>query len=187
MGYAEDEARKDMEAVLSCFRKGRALELRILANELIRKAIKLNNKLIAEQAVIAYALHKILTKEHIVSSRTWPRNRARILDNLEKMVLYLRRNEPEEFEKTLACLHTNLEQIDEYFGRFMQGLLDKARVKYAADAYFMGVSLGQAADLLNADKKTLISYIGATRFYDKEMPSLGIAERLQNLKKALGD
>jgi len=187
MGYLENKICANMSAILSYFRKGRALELRILANDLIRHAVKLDNKVLAEQSVIAYVLHKILTKEHIISSRTWPKNKARILEDLEKMVLYLRRSELENFENTISHLHINLERIDDYFGRFVQGLLDKARVKYAADAYFMGVSLGHAAQLLGADKKTLIAYIGATKFYDKETPLIGIEDRLKNLKKALGD
>ena len=59
-------------------------------------------------------------------------------------------------------------------------------MKYASDAYFLGASLGQAAALTGADKKTLLEYIGATKLHDKEERGKGIAERLKALKKALG-
>ncbi|MEX2701860.1 MAG: hypothetical protein Q6368_002165 [Candidatus Baldrarchaeota archaeon] len=187
MEEASPELYKTMQKILHDFKKGNAMELRLTANELIKKAVKNNSKIMAEQSIAAYVLHKILTKEHIIKSKAWPRNRAKIVENLEKMVLCLRRGQQKEFTKMLARLHSKLERIDSYFGRFVQSLLDKARVKYASDAYFMGTSLGQAAELLGADKKTLLAYIGATRLYDKEAIHKGIAERMRELKKALGD
>ncbi|MEM4663043.1 MAG: hypothetical protein QXM75_03400 [Candidatus Diapherotrites archaeon] len=187
MENIEREIIKNMDSIFSAFKKNRTMELRILANSIIRKAVKFNNKIMAEQSVIAYVLHKTLTKEHIISSRLWPKSRAKILKNLELMSLHLKRHEHEKFTSSLANLHLDLERIDDYFGRFVQSTVDKARIKYAADAYFLGASLGQAAELLSADKKTLLDYIGATKFYDKEKPSEGIGERLKKLKALLGE
>ena len=187
MEETTSELYKTMQKILQDFKKGNTMELRLTANELIKKAVKNNSKIMAEQSIAAYVLHKILTKEHIIKSKAWPRNRAKIIENLRKMALYLKRGQQREFTKTLARFHSKLERIDSYFGRFVQSLLDKARVKYASDAYYMGASLGQAAELLGADKKTLLEYIGATRLYDKEVMRKGIAERVRELKKALGD
>lgn len=185
----KDESRaviRSMESIVSAFRKNRAMELRVLANNTVITAVKTNSKIFAELSVIAYVLHKILTKEHIVKARVWPRNRARIISNLDQMALYLKRGEAERFQSVLSSLHSDIEKIDNYFGRFVQSTVDKARIKHAADAYFLGASLGQAAELLGADKKTLLDYIGATKFYDKEKSAQGIGERLNKLKEVIG-
>ena len=180
------ELQNNMQKILEYFKKERTMDLRVFANKLIREAVKSNSKIIAEQSIAAYVLHKVLTKEHIINAKTWPRNRAKIIESLRKMSVYLKQGREREFTRMLARLHSKLERIDSSFSRFVQSMLDKARVKYASDAYFIGASLGQAAELLGADKKTLQEYIGATKLHDKERVYKGIKERLQELKRAVG-
>ncbi len=180
------ELLKNMRTILKLFSDNKEMELRIKANELIKDAVQKNSELIAQQSIIAYVLHKILTKEHIIKSRTWPKNKREIITVLKKLVFYLEQDDAKRFEKAFASLHNRIERIDTYFGRFVQSLIDKARVKYASDAYFLGASLGQAAALTGADKKTLLEYIGATKLHDKEEIGKGIGARLRALKKALG-
>lgn len=177
---------KNMRIILKLFSDNKEMELRIKANELMKEAVQENSRLIAQQSIIAYVLHKILTKEHIIKARTWSKNKREIITVLKKLVLYLEHDDAKKFGKTLVSLHNRIERIDTRFGRFVQSLIDKARVKYASDAYFLGASLGQAAALTGADKKTLLEYIGATKLHDKEERGKGIAERLEALKKALG-
>ncbi|MCX8190007.1 MAG: hypothetical protein N3F05_02140 [Candidatus Diapherotrites archaeon] len=177
---------RSIDAIVFAFKKNRAMELRILANNTVISAVKQNSKIFAELSVVAYVLHKILTKEHIAKARSWPRNRARILSNLDRLALYLKRDDIDRFEGAINSIHSDIDKIDNYFGRFVQSTVDKARIKHAADAYFLGASLGQASELFGADKKTLLEYIGATKFYDKEKPLKGIGERLSKLKEAIG-
>lgn len=177
---------KNMRSILKLFRDNEEMKLRVKANELIKSAVQENDELMAQQSIIAYVLHKILTKEHIIKSKTWQKNRHEIIAVLKKLVFCLERNDVSGFKRALKSLHNRIERIDTYFGRFVQSLIDKAKVKYASDAYFLGASLGQAASLTGADKKTLLEYIGATKMYDKEEKGKEIGERLKALKKVLG-
>ncbi len=181
------ELPENMREILRFFKENKAMELRIKANELIREAVKKDSVLLAQQSIIAYVLHKILTKEHIIRSKKWKKNREAIIRSLNKLVFLLDSGKTKEFQKSLASLHSRIERIDRFFSRFVQSLLDKARVKYASDAYFLGASLGKAAELTGADKKTLQEYIGATKLHDKELPEESIASRLKKLKRVLGE
>ncbi len=175
-----------MRKIIRDFKSNNSFALRELANDLIKEAVLYNSKLLAELCIIAYVLHKTLTKEHIVKDRHWKNNRKRIIKNLLEMLSYLEEGRITDFEEALASLHNKFEEIDRRFSRFFQSIVDKARIKYASDAYFMGASLGLAAQLTGADKKTLLEYIGATMLYEKEDSVKGINTRLKELKKALG-
>ena len=169
------------------FKKGEAQKLRNHANSLIRKAASESDESLARVAVVSYVLHKLLTKEHIVKHEKWKGNRASLANAIESALSALERDDLKKFGSSLESFSKHLERIDSYFSRFVQSLMEKARVKYASDAYFYGMSLSSASALTNADRKRLQEYIGATTVHEKEKSAKGIRERLNALKKALGE
>ncbi len=163
------------------------MRLRKHANDLIRIAAMENNKELAQVSVVSYALHKLLTKEHIVKHEKWKGNRQSLINAITAALRALEANDVKKFDSSIESFSKHLKRIDSFFSRFVQGLMEKARVKYASDAYFYGLSLSSAAALTNADKKRLQEFIGATKLHEKEKPTKGIAERLAEFKAVLGE
>ena len=129
--------------------------MRETAKELIYKAVETYDKNLASEAVVAYALSKLVSKIHIVKNPNWPKYKALLLDAVEKEL------PPERIAGIIST-------IDEEMGNFVHSLLDKAKVKLASDAYAAGLSLRAAAELTGADPSELTNYVGKTTIHDEE-------------------
>lgn len=181
----KQELYKQLKKTLTHFEKNKAMDLREHANELIKKAAIENNKSLALIAVVSYVLHKLLTKEHIIKYKKWNNNKRSLINAIERALKALEKDNLKEFNSSMKSFSKQLKKIDSYFSRFVQGLMEKSRVKYASDAYFYGLSLSSASELTGADKKKLQEFIGATKVHEKEKPKKGIGERLKDLKKGI--
>lgn len=178
--------RNRLNALRSAFERGRAIDLKRISNDSINDAVLSNDPLLAELSIISYALSKLLSKRHIVMHPKWGSARGSILSALEKAVSALGRGEAGKFSGALQRAAEGVALVDRNMGNYMQGALDKARVKIASSAYAAGMSLGQAAELTRADKKELQSYVGFTRIHDEVPAGGGITERLRRLEELMG-
>lgn len=168
------------------FKKGSIIELKDVSNDAIQLAALKSSHLLSEVSLIAYSLHKLLTKVHIAESGKWDALRNEIEKDLDNALAMIGKNDLKGFEKALHGVIDGIANVDSELGNYIQGTYDKARVKQASRAYSLGISLSRAAELTGADKKELLQYIGATKMHDEEAVKFGIGERLKNLKKALG-
>jgi len=171
--------------LLSAFSASDARKMRSLGNRLIGDAAFENSKALAEVALVAYSLHKLATKEHVSGHDKWPLLKRRVLASLKNAVRQLEKGDEQGFEKTMKGIVKDISSMDAKIGNFAQNIFEKARVKYASNAYSFGLSLSQAAELTGANKKHLLEYVGATRILDREKPIMGIGERLKKLKGAV--
>ena len=176
---------KRLDEIKRFFSQDNSMQLRSIGNNAIREAAIYNDKVLAEISLIAYCLHKLLTKEHILSNPKWNSVKKTILDSIETSIQCIKRNELESFFDELESIIRNIQGIDSELGHFVSGLYDKSRVKNAAEAYSFGMSLSQAADLTGADKKDVLMYIGYTTTHDESKTSMGIGERLRQLKELM--
>ena len=168
------------------FSKLEIVRLKSLGNEALHAATLENNKLLAKIALISYSLHKLSTKEHIVMNKNWTSARKAILRNLEKALNAAKQKDLENVEKQLGLVIEDVVGIDRDLGYFLTNLFDKAKIKLASRAYAFGTSLGQAAELTGANKEQLQRYIANTVIHEEKMPEMGIAKRLEQLKKKMG-
>lgn len=175
-----------MLLIKKLFAAQKTMDLRELANSVMKKAALENDVVLAHIAVLAYALHKILTKEHVTKSGFWLEYEMSLTESIEKAINALKAGEGDNFEKALNSVGVNLEKIDAELGRYVQSTYTKGKVKYAADAYYYGVSLSQAAALTGASKDELQSYIGVTKQHDLLKDKKGIKLRLDEFKKSMG-
>ncbi|PIU20898.1 MAG: hypothetical protein COT15_05100 [Candidatus Diapherotrites archaeon CG08_land_8_20_14_0_20_34_12] len=160
--------------------------LRSVSNELMREASIKNDQLLAQAAMISYCLHKFLTKEHVVTSGFWLEYKMSVLSSLEAALKAIENDNLKEYKKELDSISVHLERLDKELGRYVQGTYEKAKVKYAADAYYYGLSLSQAAALTMADISAVQQYIGVTTQHDIDADKKGIKVRLDELKKVIG-
>ncbi len=169
----------------AAFAKQNVFALRELGNNAIEQAAMQNSKRVAGIALVAYCLHKMHSKQHIVRHRKWPVIRKAIGKNLEKALAALHKDNVPSFERNLRNIIQSIQSTDKQMGNYAQGLFEKAKVKYASTAYSLGLGLGQSASLTGANKKELLRYIGATKMADREVVTFGIKERLRKLKGTL--
>lgn len=176
-----------LNKTIDAFEKGKAFALRQVGNEAIDEAALQNSRRMAQVALVAYCLHKLYSKEHVVRHEKWGSVKSRISSSLRKAAKALGRGKGKGFEKRLGEAVSSVRKVDSQLGNYVQGLYDKARVKYASSAYALGLGLGQAAALTGADKKDVLRYVGVTKVHDREGVTMGIRERLARLKKRMGE
>lgn len=175
----------DVSEALNLFDKNRVFELRGMSSRLIREASLSNDYAKAELGVIAYALHKIESKQHFVSSPQWGRVKKTIKEDLQSAGIALEVNNTKLFLDSLKKVIQHITKIDTELGNFAIGMYDKAKVKSASLAYSFGLSIAQAADLTGADKKEVQSYIGSTTMHDEETEIKNITFRVRELKELI--
>lgn len=172
-----------MKLIRDSFSRNDLVTLRNTSNEAIEKAALDSDKRLAHISLIAYALHKLISKPHFIKSRKWSEARKKIISSLNQSIDFLERNKFSEFEKELEKLSLRVKSVDSSLGNFMQNVYDKARVKQASRAYALGMSLSQAASLTNSSARDLLSYVGSTKIHEKEKPFISIKERKRFLKE----
>jgi hypothetical protein len=182
----EDLAQR-MRAVKAAFEQGNVIELRMQGTKAINEASFSSDRLLAEISLIAYSLHKMSIKTHITRNNKWPRIKAGILKSMEQAIFALENKDTKGFEEELSEMSSRLIETDRELGNYAANIYETARVKMASNAYGLGLSLSQAAELTGADKKRLLNYIGITKMHDETIEAVGIAARLKKLEKAIGE
>jgi len=171
--------------VIAAFQNNDLFALREISNNAIDHAALENDRELARIALIAYSLHKLAGKHHIVGDDRWRDVKHDILFDLRLASKAIEKNNFEEFDFRLKAAIDSVQQTDKKMGYYVQDVFEKAKVKHASVAYGMGLGLGQAAELTGADKKELLRYIGATRLADSEAVTVGIRGRLEKLKEKI--
>ena len=171
----------DLNEVAKLFKQKRVLELRGLSNRLVREATMEENYAKAELGVIAYALHKLETKEHISKSQKWHEVKQVISSDISRAEYAASQNNSKMLIQKLKSAINHIRDIDSELGNYAQNVYEKAKVKQASLAYSYGLSLAQSADLTGADKKDLQSYIGFTKMSDEESEQKSIYTRVKEL------
>jgi len=175
----------ELNVVKDAFSKNKTFKLRQISNKILETAALYNDEELAEISIVAYCLHKLSSKDHIVKSDKWNSIKKNILSSIESAIKSLKKEREKDFEVALSKIILNVNKTDRKLGYYIQNLHDKARVKQASRAYSLGLSLSQAASLTKADKGKLLPYVGGTKIYDADKVELGIKERLKKLKQNL--
>lgn len=162
------------------FLRGDARKLKKISNEAIENAVLSRDKGLVLVSLVSYALYKMLTKPHYHYAPGWKDFVNEVVNHLEKC-----EKDPRAIQETLGKkLVEDIRKMDELHGRFMDDLMEKARVKQASRAYAMGLSLSSAIELTGADKFKLHAYIGKTKIHE-EIPARSVRERYERAKEVL--
>lgn len=174
---------EELEMLGKAFESEDLVKLKKIGNESIEDAALRDDKQLAEVSLIAYSLSKLASKEHVVKSKKWKEVKSTILKSIVKALEDFKKNKLEDFKKNLEEISKDVSSIDENLGHYVINIYSKARLKQASRAYALGLSLSAAADLTDADKKQLQTYIGATKIHEGEISRLGISDRLKKVRK----
>ena len=154
------------------FLAGEIGRLKEFAAERACQALEFSDVRLAQFAVVAYSLAKLIEKSYIYQTPRWKKFTKFFIEHLSK---------GEDCEGDAgACTNVLMEIMREMnvlssdLGRFVMSAVEKAKIKTATQIYAHGASIGRAIELTGADRKELLSYIGATRLPEKyETKSVG--------------
>ncbi len=155
-----------LRRIKGAFMREDDLELRQIGGELVKLAVQEDSKDFADLSVLAYVLAKILTKVRFARSPNWKEWKENIIGWLDLGVK--------------ECLR-KISELEGQSKVFVQGLVEKGRVKQASTAYALGISLSRACELFGVSKRELMDYVGKTRIHDEEEARIGIGERVDAL------
>ncbi len=173
-----------LKQLLWMLEEEKLVQLRNKSNELIEEAALEGDELKGRLSLIAYALHKMLSKPHIAKSRNWEKAKKSLLSSLSQSLRLLEKNEKEKFGKKIDNISGELSSVDAKLGRFLTNTFEKAKAKQASRAYTLGLSLSRACELTGAEKSDVFSYIGGTKIHEQLKDRVGIRKRLYRLRKA---
>ncbi|MBD3260897.1 MAG: hypothetical protein GF334_04345 [Candidatus Altiarchaeales archaeon] len=113
-------------------------------------------------AQITYCYNKIFSKIHL-------KDKAQ-----ELIQTTVKKIDEQKYESILK----DIQEFDETHGLFHGGLVGKARIKIGSRLYSQGLSIGQAAELSDANVGDVQEYVGDTKYHEK-MQGISLEERLR--------
>ena len=164
---------------INAVEKRDALELRQVSADALSEAAVEGHRELILLALIDYALSKIMSKIHYqeIDGKFY----EKVLGNFREAREGLK-------EKTLASLEEIEDlviKLDEKEGSFQNTVMDKARLKKAANLYEKGLSLRRASELTGADPADVLEYIGGSKIHEQELKGGGKnAMRLKAAREA---
>jgi len=176
---------KRLDTLSKAFQARRTQDLKRIGNDNIKEAVLESDSKLAKMAVISYSLYKILSKDHFLRSKRWPKVSESIVNSISKSIQAIEKNNEKAFNKHLDNAIDEIQFIDNELSNYARNIYEKSKIKQASTAYALGMSLSNAAALTGADRKELQLYIGATRIHDEQKVKKGISERLKTLKELL--
>ncbi|MBI4361397.1 hypothetical protein HY572_06540 [Candidatus Micrarchaeota archaeon] len=171
MGLADDYVLRLLEA----FKQGRMNDVKTFSGDAAREAFVHEDVDLVNVSLIAYALYKLDQKSYIRDSKAWKKFRQKALDVLEAC------KKKESDNHQIHDLLHGVHELSLKFGRFAQSVVEKGRLKAAAQMYAHGASLGKAVELSGAPIQEVASYIGATNIAEK-YETQPIAKRLKTVR-----
>jgi hypothetical protein len=149
---------------IAALEKKDALELRtVSADALSEAAVEGRSELILT-ALVDYALSKILSK--IRYQEVDEKFYGRII------TLFKEAKGSAALEK-LEAIEDIVIKLDAKEGDFQANVMDKARLKKAANLYEKGLSLRRASELTGADPAQVLEYIGGSKVHEEELKGKG--------------
>lgn len=137
--------------------------LKEFAHVCAEDALALNDQQIAEFSIVAFALAKLFDKPHIVHSSRWKKFSQQLVQRLtqgEKCT-------GSTCSGIIDAILNDIDDLSSDLGGFVVSVVEKARLKTAAQLYSHGASIGIAVELTNADRRELLSYLGAMTLADR--------------------
>jgi hypothetical protein len=145
---------------LEAVKKRDAMALRTISADANSEAATEGHRELILIALVDYALSKILSKIHYQQvDETFY---AKIIKNFKDA----KAGSKKETLKNLEAIEDFVIRLDESEGNFQDTVMDKARVKKAANLYEKGLSLRRASELTGADSAQVLEYVGGSKIHE---------------------
>lgn len=154
------------------------IQLKELSNHTIHNASIFQDEDSVTLAVVVYSLSKILERGGELGPR--------VKGGLGMAKEELESNSPEEYKKTMRGLLEEISRADGRLGLFIEEVVKQAAIKKGGKLYEHGISLAQAAEVLNISHWELMSYVGKTKITDLAVYGKNIKARLGFARSLFG-
>lgn len=170
-----ETVRKDILNVLKESRKilktGNTALLKELSNHTIHNASIFQDEDSLSIAVVIYSISKIIERGGIDAERT-----ASLLLNAQ---FFLERNDEVGYRKATKDIFRFISQNDTKLQLYIEEVVRQAEIKKGTKLFAHGISIAQAASLLDISQWELMDYVGKTRITDEPSGRVNARERLE--------
>src|SRR3989339_1187331 len=111
-----------ISSLVSAFESRRPQGLKELGKDFIEEAVVKSDRNMALASVIAYALYKILTKEHLLSSRAWPKVSESIRVFLLTAKDAAQENDENNFSRAMQNVIGKIEAFDDEMSNYARNI-----------------------------------------------------------------
>lgn len=183
-----DDLKQDILEVLresfKAINKNDIVALKELSNHIIHKASTLQDEYSTSIAVIIYTLSKIFERPHYRDYKDWNKFYNLYMTNLKNAIEFLEKDSIKEYEDSIKNMFNVITKLSSNLKKYMQEVIDKARIHRASRIHEHGISVERTAKLLGISQWELMEYVGKTGISDVE---IGITKTMADrLKFARG-
>jgi hypothetical protein len=180
----KEEVKKDILSILqgsySAIKERNILQLQELSNHTLHDASIFQDEDSISIAVIIYSLSKIFERTRYQEYKNWNIFYKTVMENLEKAQEYLKKDYFNEYQECIKNILNVIDKLDEKFRRYINEVIEKARISKASRIYEHGISIGRTAKLLGISEWELMDYAGKTGISDIELSiSKDIKQRIK--------
>ncbi|MCD6576052.1 MAG: hypothetical protein J7K73_02750 [Nanoarchaeota archaeon] len=138
-------------------------------------------------AMITYSLSKILEKSEVQRQHSEELEdfMKGMDENFGALITFLENRDFEKFSKAIVSMLKEISEFDTSFGRYVEDVLEFAKVQKGAKMYEHGLSLSSVAEMLGVSKWDLMKKVGETKFHEELQTPKDIRERFRKLKQLL--
>lgn len=185
----EEEVKKDILDVLKNIREGlkerSAQKLHTWSNHVIHCASIHTDLRAVYVSIITYALAKIIEKEESMRNKPeWADFINGMLANIDALIELLERNEMEKFDSALNDTMKIISEFDKSFSKYVQRVLEFAKIQKGAKIHEHGLSLSSVAQMIGVSKWDLMEKIGETKVSEVKAKKT-TRERYEEVKKIM--
>ena len=153
------------------------IELKDLSDRTIHNASIFQDHDSVSIGVLVYALAKIFER-NFQNVKMYDQVFAKIVEAKDS----LKKDDIDNYRLCIKEIFTLIYKIDRRLKRFIEHVLDKAKVQKGSKLFAHGISMARVADMLNITRWELMNYIGKTRIGDFKYQGIEVKERLKLLR-----
>lgn len=186
------ETKKDILDVLrntkEALDRRNSQELIETSNHLVHSVSIHNDPRAVYVSIIAYALGKIVEKSEALGG--YRKELEEFLEgneqNIEAAIKFLEKDELKSFDNAIKNILALISEFDNSFSKYVQDVLEFAKIQKGAKVYEHGLSVASVAKLVGISQWEMMEKIGETKAYDHGvLKTKSTRERYEQTKKAL--
>ena len=148
-------------------------ELKALSNHTIHNASIFQDKDSITVAIVIYSLYKILDRNKDIN----------VFDDLVSARDFLIKDNVVGFRGVIRNILKKISETDKRLERFIQDVIEKAKVRKGMKIHEHGISMAKVSELLGISLWELMSYVGKTRMFDIENINIDVNKRLSFVRE----
>ena len=133
-------------------------------------------------SVLIYSLAKLYERERYEQFKSWVVLSGSTIDRLQSAIRFLEVRDYPAFDKVIQNFLAELNRVEKGLRKYIQDVLQKAKISKASRLHEHGLSLGRTAQLLGISQYELMEYVGKT--YIADMNGSGAVSEKNRLKYA---